>query len=292
MKAISLRREQVHTGSLILVNAQYPLQNTIAPEEIRPLELKTIQPYHEIRSNPKATLEHSQIYSESQVSKLSRVCSEQKKTSEYSQVYLERKTALVLEALLTTIGSGSSLVPVSGFRTRQEQENLYASSLAEHGEEFTESYVATPGHSEHETGLAIDLAFNQEPIDFLRPYFPRDGVCGRFRSRAASYGFVERYREGKEALTGIAPEPWHFRYVGLPHASIMDAHGFCLEEYLDYLKDFSYEGRHLEVHVENKSFELFYKKAEDDLTELTLPGYLPFQASGDNREGFIFTLWR
>ncbi len=103
---------------------------------------------------------------------------------------------------------------------------------------------------------------------------------------------MERYQEGKEALTGIAPEPWHFRYVGLPHATIMNTYGFCLEEYLDYLKDFPYEGRHLEVHVENKSFELFYKKAEDDLTELTLPGYLPFQVSGDNREGFVFTLWR
>ena len=55
---------------------------------------------------------------------------------------------------------------------------------------------------------------------------------------------MERYQEGKEALTGIAPEPWHFRYVGLPHATIMNTHGFCLEEYLDYLKDFPYEGRH------------------------------------------------
>ncbi len=179
-----------------------------------------------------------------------------------------------------------------GFRTRREQEEIYASSLAEHGKDFTESYVASHGHSEHETGLAIDLALNRDPIDFLRPYFPRDGICGRFRSKAASYGFVERYQEGKEALTGIAPEPWHFRYVGLPHATIMNTYGFCLEEYLDYLKDFPYEGRHLEVHVENKSFELFYKKAEDDLTELTLPGYLPFQVSGDNREGFVFTLWR
>ena len=71
----------------------------------------------------------------------------------------------------------------------------------------------------------------------------------------------------------------------------MDATGFCLEEYLDYLRDFPYEGRHLQVHVENKTFELFYKKAED-LTRLELPGYLPFQVSGDNREGFIFTLWR
>ena len=254
MKAVTLRREQVYSGNLLLVNARHPLRQSMTPDQIRPLSGKT-------ESRP-------------------------------SQICLERKTALVLETLFATIGSSSSLVPVSGFRTRQEQEDLYTSSLKEHGKAFTESYVAAPGHSEHETGLAIDLALNQEKIDFLRPYFPRDGICGRFRSKAASYGFVERYREGKEALTGIAPEPWHFRYVGLPHASVMDANGFCLEEYLDYLRDFPYEGRHLQVHVENKTFELFYKKAEEDLTRLELPGYLPFQVSGDNREGFIFTLWR
>lgn len=267
MKAVTLHRDQVYSGSLVLVNAWHPLWQTIKPEQIRPLEYKT-------------TSEHSAVYLDTQ------------RESEHFQVCLERKAALVLETLLASIGSGSSLVPVSGFRTREEQEEIYASSLKEHGKDFTESYVASPGHSEHETGLAIDLALNQEPIDFLRPYLPRDGICGRFRSKAASYGFVERYQEGKEVFTGIAPEPWHFRYVGLPHASIMNTHGFCLEEYLDYLREFPYEGRHLQVHVENKSFELFYKKAEEEETRLTLPGYLPFQVSGDNREGFIFTLWR
>ena len=248
MKAAALNREQVHQGSLLLVNKNYPLQCTIPPEQIRPLE--------------------------------------------HSTVSLERKTALVLETLLSTIGSGSSIVPVSGFRTHKEQEEIYASSLRDHGEVFTRNYVALPGCSEHETGLAIDLALNRGPVDFIRPYFPEDGICGRFRSKAASYGFIQRYPKGKESLTGIAPEPWHFRYVGLPHASIMNSHGFCLEEYLDYLMQFPYEGHHLEVRIENKSFEIFYLKAEDDVTRLTLPGYLPYQVSGDNREGFIFTLWR
>lgn len=220
------------------------------------------------------------------------ISSEQIRPLEHSTVILERKTALVLETLLSTIGSGSSIIPVSGFRTHKEQVEIYDTSLKEHGETFTSKYVALPGHSEHETGLAIDLALNREPIDFIRPYFPKDGICGRFRSKAPSYGFIERYPEGKECLTEIAQEPWHFRYVGLPHASIMNSHNFCLEEYLDYLMEFPYEGRHLEVRIENKSFEIFYLKAEDDVTRLALPGYLPYQISGDNREGFIFTLWR
>ena len=59
-----------------------------------------------------------------------------------------------------------------------------------------------------------------EHIDFIRPDFPDDGVCGAFRRAAARYGFLERYTREKEALTGIAEEPWHFRYVGVPHARL------------------------------------------------------------------------
>ena len=117
MKAAALNRVQVHQGSLLLVNRNHPLQCTIPPEQIRPLE--------------------------------------------HSTVSLERKTALVLETLLSTIGSGSSIVPVSGFRTHKEQEEIYASSLRDHGEVFTRNYVALPGCSEHETGLAIDLALKR-----------------------------------------------------------------------------------------------------------------------------------
>ena len=109
-----------------------------------------------------------------------------------------------------------------------------------------------------------------------------------------SYGFVERYPEGKEGITGIAAEPWHFRYVGIPHAAIMERHGFCLEEYIDYLSLFPADGRHLEIEIQNKSFEIFYQKlgpAEPSVT-LSLPSSLPFQVSGTNTGGFAVTLWR
>ena len=211
-----------------------------------------------------------------------------------SGVLLERRTALVLENLFTSLGCGASLIPVSGYRTLQEQKQIYASSLAENGEEFTRSYIALPDCSEHQTGLAIDLALNREPVDFIRPSFPQDGICGQFRKKMTSYGFIERYQQGKESITGIAAEPWHFRYVGLPHAAIMEMHGFCLEEYIDYLRLFPAEGRHLEIEIQNKSFEIFYQKTEasDGSAALTLPPSLPFQVSGTNTGGCVVTLWR
>lgn len=108
--------------------------------------------------------------------------------------------------------------------------------MAESGEAFTRQYVALPGCSEHQTGLAIDLGRASEHIDFIRPDFPTDGVCGAFRRLAARYGFIERYPRGREAVTGIAHEPWHFRYVGAPHALLLTENGLCLEEYPDFLR--------------------------------------------------------
>ena len=91
--------------------------------------------------------------------------------------------------------------------------------------------MALPGCSEHQTGLAIDLGLRGPEVDFLCPDFPYTGPCGDFRRLAADYGFVERYPAGKEPITGIAHEPWHFRYVGVPHAERMAAMGLVLEEY-------------------------------------------------------------
>ena len=109
-----------------------------------------------------------------------------------SGVLLERRTALVLENLFTAIGCGASLIPVSGYRTLAEQKQIYASSLAENGEEFTRKYVALPDCSEHQTGLAIDLALAAPHIDFIRPDFPDTGVCRAFREQAGKYGHSQR----------------------------------------------------------------------------------------------------
>lgn len=92
---------------------------------------------------------------------------------------------------------------------------------------------ALPACSEHETGLAIDLAANAQDIDFICPEFPRSGICQKFREAAPYYGFVERYAKEKEPVTGISGEPWHFRYVGTPHSEIMARKGMCLEEYVE-----------------------------------------------------------
>ena len=143
-----------------------------------------------------------------------------------------------LKALLKDIAAGTEITAVSGWRSFNEQVQIYRSSLEENGEDFTRKYVAWPGCSEHETGLAIDLGQTMDEMDFIRPAFPYDGICGRFRALAPDYGFILRYPKEKEAITGISEEPWHFRYVGVPHARRIANEGLCLEEYVEVLKKY------------------------------------------------------
>lgn len=205
-----------------------------------------------------------------------------------SDILLDTRAAAMLSGLISRIGAAGEIVPVSGWRSEAEQREIWDGSMSESGEEFTRKYVALPGCSEHQTGLAIDLALRADNIDFIRPEFPYDGVCGRFRALAADYGFVERYQSGKEGVTGIAAEPWHFRYVGRPHARIMCEMGLCLEEYVEYLRAYPYPERLLEVRGEVYEVEVGFAGARD---ALVLPD-APYQVSGNNVDGYIYTLWR
>lgn len=205
-----------------------------------------------------------------------------------SDILLDTRAAAMLSGLISRLGAAGEIVPVSGWRSAEEQQEIWDGSMLENGAEFTRKYVALPGCSEHQTGLAIDLALRADSIDFIRPEFPYDGICGRFRALAADYGFVERYKSGKEDITGIAAEPWHFRYVGRPHARIMCDMGLCLEEYVEYLRSYPYPERLLEVRGEIYEAEVGFAGARD---ALGLPD-APYQVSGNNVDGYIYTLWR
>lgn len=204
----------------------------------------------------------------------------------YPRVLLERRTAWLLQACLQSIRARGAIVPVSGWRSRREQQEIWDDTLRQQGEEFTRSYVALPGCSEHQTGLAIDLGAAAEHIDFIRPEFPAEGVCGNFRRVAASYGFVQRYRRDKEALTSIAEEPWHFRYVGAPHARLMEENHLCLEEYGDFVRQ---KPRRCRM-PDGKTATVTYLPCPGPAVELEEPEGC-YQLSGDNDGGFFLTVW-
>lgn len=183
---------------------------------------------------------------------------------------------------MQAIHAKDRIVPVSGFRPHQEQIDLFASSLQENGEDFTYRYVALPGHSEHETGLALDVGIFSDHIDFIRPDFPYTGISQIFRETAPYFGLIERYGAAKESITGISHETWHFRYVGYPHAVYMNHNQLCLEEYIDLLHGFTLDQP---LYVENHT--IFYHPFND---ELNLPERIGYEVSGNNVDGLIITV--
>ena len=150
-------------------------------------------------------------------------------------VLLERTAARALRGLVSSAGGDGLVLAVSGFRSREEQAAIWDEAVAENGVAFARSYVARPGCSEHETGLAVDVTLATEPYDFIRPSFPAEGVGREFRRHAARFGLIERYRAGEEPVTGIAAEPWHFRFIGV-HAPVVERLGFSLETYVEHLR--------------------------------------------------------
>lgn len=197
---------------------------------------------------------------------------------EFPNILLNKEANEHLQDALKEIEAYSKIVPVSGYRSLKEQQDLFNTSLKENGREFTYSYVALPNASEHQTGLAIDLGLNQDNIDFIRPSFPYEGICQEFREIAPKYGFVERYLKVKQNITLIDAEEWHFRYVGYPHSEIMVANDFCLEEYIAFLKKgpFNY-----------KDYEITYLPYKKDNIEVEIDETT--RISGNNQDGFIIT---
>lgn len=128
---------------------------------------------------------------------------------------------------------GLDIVFRSGYRSYEEQEQLYKDYVARDGEEAANQYSAKPGKSEHQTGLAFDVGSNKATDDF-RKSFGNTNEGKWIKKHAHKYGFIVRYPNGKENITGYQYEPWHLRYVGKDLANEINKQNTTLEEYYNY----------------------------------------------------------
>ena len=118
---------------------------------------------------------------------------------------------------------------VSGFRSYDYQSELYNNYVSRDGKEAADRYSAEPGHSEHQTGLAIDVGSYDSAV-LLQTSFEYTPEFQWMKDVAHEYGFIIRYMKGKEDITGYMYEPWHLRYVGDKATEIYES-GLTLEEY-------------------------------------------------------------
>ena len=142
-----------------------------------------------------------------------------------------------MDMILAAREDGINLVILSTYRTYARQTELYNNKVKYYlnkgysqanAEKHASTVVAIPGTSDHNLGLAIDF-------NYLEEKYENKPSLKWLREIGEKYGFVMRYPKGKENITGVIYEPWHFRYVGKEHAKIMNEKNMCLEEYVEYL---------------------------------------------------------
>ncbi len=125
---------------------------------------------------------------------------------------------------------GVSLRSVSAYRSYAGQKVTYHNYLKKYKRSVVDSFSARPGHSEHQTGLALDIN-----VASSKAHFENTRAFAWLKAHCAEYGFILRYDQGKEAVTGYRFEPWHYRYVGVEAAKACMEQGLCYEEYLALL---------------------------------------------------------
>lgn len=139
---------------------------------------------------------------------------------------------------------GVYLAVCSPYRDITRQQKLFERKIKTHmgnGYSYMEAYkkasqiVTVPGASEHQIGLALDIISNDYTV--LNEGFEKTSAGKWLKEHCCEYGFILRYPKGKEYITGIDYEPWHFRYVGKEAATIIMSKGITLEEFVESISE-------------------------------------------------------
>lgn len=203
------------------------------------------------------------------------------------------------DALAEKTGESCLLVN-STYRSLEDQQSTYDSYLESNGADYVKDYVATPGYSEHHTGLSLDLTIRYDDGTYclMADYEHYDDI----NSLCVDYGFIHRYPTSKEQYTHIAHEPWHYRYVGLPHSYAITESGLCLEEYIELLRDYTLDGSLYMIDGDGKigecelqtlpddGYVVYFVPSSGEISEISVPkNASSYSISGNNSDGFIVT---
>ena len=159
--------------------------------------------------------------------------------ADYEVQLTELSNGKKVEMFNAARAQGYGLFVREGYRTQEEQQQLMNEKIEAYENEgkskseakkLAEQWVAIPGTSEHQLGIAVDI------INADTTKSSRDDVYNWLEENAHTYGFIKRYPSNKTDITGVINEPWHYRYVGKEAASAIYSQGICLEEYIETLE--------------------------------------------------------
>lgn len=250
---LTVRSDELHCGELMLINNDFAYVDSISPAVIKKESPADVYTY---KSSDYVILDTSIDLNPTVITNLNTLFADYK-------AYCGKVNIMINAA----------------WRSIEQQEAIFA----EKGGDI----AANPGYSEHHSGYALDICIyeNGKGRTFAdeEPYVWIPQNCSK-------YGFIRRYPESKTALTGITYEPWHYRYVGIPHATYMTQNSLTLEEYIDLLKQYPFSAEHLTVTENNTEYEIWYVPAANELTSVPVPNDREYTLSGNNVDGFIVTV--
>lgn len=252
---IKLGAESLSEGSLILVNSNYSYKNKNIEEDLKSV--------YDCKNN----------------------C-----------YYVKDKNVLLRKEVIQSFNNmikrfyekrnNNQVMIVSGYRDEIYQKDLYFKNLNQTGRAYSDT-VTKPGHSEHHTGYSLDLGVYAPGRD---QSYNGEGVYQWINDNSWKYGFVVRYGEDKKEITKIDYEPWHFRYVGVPHAEIMKQNNWSLEEYLTILKQYTFGKEHYIYKAYNKKTYEIYFVSSENVNKIPVPKDKKYTISGNNVDGYIVTI--
>lgn len=143
--------------------------------------------------------------------------------SEAMEAFKEMKEAARKDGIIINIRSG--------YRSYYTQVDLYNSYVRRDGKAAADRYSARPGFSEHQTGLVLDITTGNTSRS-IGTWFDDTPQAEWLYENAYKYGFILRYPQGKEDITGYMYESWHYRYIGKEHSKKFNMNNLTLEEYL------------------------------------------------------------
>jgi len=169
----------------------------------------------------------------------------------------------------------------SAFRDNDSQQQVLDEYIRDVGKTEALKWASPPGYSEHQTGLAVDFGiYRNGAIE----RFDGAGTYTWFAQNCHKYGFILRYPQNKTTVTKTAYEPWHFRYVGHPHASMIKNKNWCLEEFHQFIHEYSWVDPY-KTEIDDTLYAVYFTYN----TTIRIPEQYGYMISGTNVDGYIVT---
>ncbi len=250
MTSVVKNQSDVYNGPLILVNKDYPSR----------LDGENIKLLYEYQNNSYVLSDFSVGIAEESIEDFNSML------DDFAAIYGE-----------------TDIMIACGYRSKETQEAIRESEDNGGNSDEAEQWVAPPGYSEHQTGYAFDFDLNLVDGGISGINYDGEGNYAWLNSNCGQYGFIVRYRQDRENITGYKYEPWHFRYVGFPHSQYIEDHDITLEEYHSFLHKHTADNAIIMEDHDGNKWCIYYVPADSSgSTDVAVPENREFSISGDN----------